>query len=94
LRYQQAACIWSWRERCSMERISGCAGFLSTIVPMLRSGTASSRDVTTEYGGERVTNLRIENCVLSDNHNLPEVGWLDDTDEPAEEGFGGGMYLR
>ena len=44
--------------------------------------------------GERVTNLRIEHCVLSDNHNPLGVGWLDDTDEPAEEGFGGGIYLR
>ena len=46
------------------------------------------------YGirAENVRELRIENCVVSDNHN-PDVGWLSDTDDPVEDGFGGGVYL-
>ena len=40
-----------------------------------------------------VTGLRIENCVISGNHNPWEAGWLSDTHEPAKEGFGGGVYL-
>ena len=38
-------------------------------------------------------NLTIENCVVSDNYNPRDHGWLTDTIEPAEEGFGGGVYL-
>ncbi|MCH7801009.1 MAG: right-handed parallel beta-helix repeat-containing protein [Chloroflexi bacterium] len=39
---------------------------------------------------QRVT---IENCVVSDNHNPADTGWLTDTASPNEEGFGGGIYL-
>lgn len=48
------------------------------------------------YQGIRAVNvarLKIENCVVSDNHNPAEVGWLPDSNEPVEEGFGGGIYL-
>ena len=40
-----------------------------------------------------VTRLRILNCVVSDNHNPLDTGWLPDSVEPVEEGFGGGIYL-
>ena len=39
---------------------------------------------------QRVT---IENCVVSDNHNPTDTGWLEDTATPNEDGFGGGIYL-
>ena len=42
---------------------------------------------------ENVRNLRIQNCVVSDNHNPREIGWLPDTHQPNEEGYGGGIYL-
>ena len=38
-------------------------------------------------------NLKVSDCVLTDNANRPNAGWLPDTEEPAEEGFGGGIYL-
>ena len=37
--------------------------------------------------------LTILNCVVSDNHNPIDTGWLPDSIEPVEEGFGGGIYL-
>ena len=48
------------------------------------------------YGirAQNVKKLRIENCVVSDNHNPSDAGWLSDTVDPAEDGFGGGIYLR
>ena len=48
------------------------------------------------YGirAENVTRLSINNCVVSDNANPIDAGWLPDTDSPVEEGFGGGIYLR
>ena len=48
------------------------------------------------YGvrAEHVRRLRIENCVLSDNHNPRHIGWLSDTVNPSEAGLGGGIYLR
>jgi parallel beta-helix repeat protein len=39
---------------------------------------------------QRVT---IENCVVSDNYNPTDTGWLEDTATPNENGFGGGIYL-
>ena len=38
-------------------------------------------------------NLTIENCVVSDNYNPRDRGWLTDTIDPVEEGYGGGVYL-
>ena len=49
------------------------------------------------YYGVRVENVRqltIESCVVSDNHNPRDVGWLPDTIDPVEDSFGGGIYLR
>ena len=48
------------------------------------------------YGirAENVSNLTIRGCVVSDNTNLPDAGWLPDIEAPVEEGFGGGIYLR
>ena len=48
------------------------------------------------YGihAENVDRLSIQNCVVSDNTNPTDAGWLPDTDSPMEEGFGGGIYLR
>ena len=48
------------------------------------------------YGiqAENVTRLSINNCVVSDNTNPIDAGWLPDTDSPVEEGFGGGIHLR
>ena len=48
------------------------------------------------YGirAQNVTKLSIENCIVSDNHNPSDAGWLPDTIDPVEEGFGGGIYLR
>jgi parallel beta-helix repeat protein len=48
------------------------------------------------YGirAENVGKLTIRNCVVSDNHNPRDTGWLPDTDDPSDEGFGGGLYLR
>ena len=46
------------------------------------------------YYGIRAVNvgkLTIEDCVVSDNHNPKDRGWLPDTDDPMEEGFGGGF---
>jgi parallel beta-helix repeat protein len=40
-----------------------------------------------------VANLTIENCVVADNFNPRDRGWLTDTIDPVEEGFGGGVYL-
>ena len=47
------------------------------------------------YGihADNVSNLNIRGCVVSDNTNPPEAGWLSDTEAPVEEGFGGGIYL-
>ena len=42
---------------------------------------------------ENIRNLRIEDCVVTDNCNPQGVGWLPDTHQPNEEGYGGGMYL-
>lgn len=42
---------------------------------------------------ENVRNLRIEDCVVSDNHNPGDAGWLPDTHLPNEAGYGGGIYL-
>ena len=42
---------------------------------------------------ENVRNLRIEDCVVSDNHNQGDAGWLPDTHLPNEAGYGGGIYL-
>ena len=48
------------------------------------------------YGirAEDVRNLNIRGCVVSDNANPLDAGWLPDIDGPVEEGFGGGIYLR
>ena len=48
------------------------------------------------YGiqSENVSNLTIRGCVVSDNANTPDAGWLPDTEAPVEEGFGGGIYLH
>lgn len=48
------------------------------------------------YGirAENVGNLTIQGCVVSDNANPPDAGWLPDIEAPVEEGFGGGIYLR
>ena len=43
---------------------------------------------------ENVTNLTIRGCVVSDNANPLDAGWLPDIEAPVEEGFGGGIYLR
>ena len=43
---------------------------------------------------ENVSNLTIRGCVVSDNANPPDAGWLPDIEAPVEEGFGGGIYLR
>ena len=40
-----------------------------------------------------VTSLNVQGCVVSDNTNSLDAGWLPDTEEPVEEGFGGGIYL-
>ena len=40
-----------------------------------------------------VGNLNIRGCVVSDNTNPTDAGWLPDTVAPVEEGFGGGIYL-
>ncbi len=40
-----------------------------------------------------VTNLNVQGCVVPDNTNPLDTGWLPDTEEPVEEGFGGGIYL-
>lgn len=42
---------------------------------------------------QNVTNLKIQGCVVSDNTNPLDAGWLSDIDAPVEEGFGGGIYL-
>ena len=48
------------------------------------------------YGihADNVSNLAIRGCVVSDNTNPLDAGWLPDIDGPVEEGFGGGIYLR
>ena len=48
------------------------------------------------YGirAENVGNLTIRGCVVSDNANPSDAGWLPDIEVPVEEGFGGGIYLR
>ena len=47
------------------------------------------------YGirAENVGNLNVRGCVVSDNANPRDAGWLPDIDAPVEEGFGGGIYL-
>ena len=47
------------------------------------------------YGihADNVSNLNIRSCVVSDNTNPLDAGWLSDTEAPVEEGFGGGIYL-
>ena len=47
------------------------------------------------YGihADNVRNLTIRDCVVSDNTNPLDVGWLPDIETPVEEGFGGGIYL-
>ncbi len=42
---------------------------------------------------ENVANLTIRGCVVSDNTNPLDAGWLPDIEAPVEEGFGGGIYL-
>lgn len=48
------------------------------------------------YGirAENVKNLTIRGCVVSDNANPSDAGWLPDIEAPVEEGFGGGIHLR
>ena len=48
------------------------------------------------YGihADNVRNLNIRGCVVSDNTNPRDAGWLPDIGGPVEEGFGGGIYLR
>ena len=48
------------------------------------------------YGihADNVGRLTIRGCVVSDNTNPVDAGWLPDTEAPVEEGFGGGIYLR
>ena len=48
------------------------------------------------YGirAENVSSLKIQGCVVSDNTNPLDAGWLPDMEAPVEEGFGGGIYLR
>ncbi len=43
---------------------------------------------------ENVSDLKIRGCVVSDNTNPLNAGWLPDTEAPMEEGFGGGIYLH
>ena len=47
------------------------------------------------YGihADNVNNLTIRGCVVSDNTNPLDAGWLHDIEAPVEEGFGGGIYL-
>ena len=47
------------------------------------------------YGirAENVSNLNISDCVVTDNTNPLDAGWLPDIEAPVEEGFGGGIYL-
>ncbi len=47
------------------------------------------------YGiyAQNVRNLNVRGCVVSDNANPVDVGWLPDIEAPVEEGFGGGIYL-
>ena len=48
------------------------------------------------YGihADNVSNLNIRGCIVSDNANPLDAGWLPDIAGPVEEGFGGGIYLR
>lgn len=48
------------------------------------------------YGmrADNVTNLAIRGCVVSDNTNPLDAGWLPDIEAPVEEGSGGGIYLN
>ena len=48
------------------------------------------------YGirAERVKNITVSGCVVTDNYNPPGIGWLADTARPETEGFGGGLYIR
>ena len=43
---------------------------------------------------ENVRSLSIEDCVVSDNYSPQGIGWLPDTNDPNENGYGGGIYLR
>ena len=47
------------------------------------------------YGirAENVSNMNLRGCIVSDNTNPRDAGWLPDTEAPVEEGFGGGVYL-
>ena len=47
------------------------------------------------YGirAENVSSLNISDCIVSDNTNPLDAGWLPDIEAPVEEGFGGGIYL-
>ena len=47
------------------------------------------------YGihADNVNNLTIRGCVVSDNTNSRDAGWMPDIEAPVEEGFGGGIYL-
>ena len=56
------------------------------------AGAVLDGEDCTGIRAENVRELRIENCIVSDNHN-PDVGWLPDSDDPTEDGFGGGIYL-
>ena len=47
------------------------------------------------YQGLQIENCQrvtIENCVVSDNHNPVDAGWLADTANPSADGFGGGIH--
>ena len=48
------------------------------------------------YGirAERVKNLTVSGCVVTENYNAPGIGWLADTARHETEGFGGGLYIR
>ena len=62
------------------------------------------RDVTIANGAifgfhygihaESVTNLVVRGCMVADNANPVDAGWLPDIERPVEEGFGGGIYLN
>lgn len=57
---------------------------------------ANGTVIRCHYGirAENVSNLTLSDCVVSDNTNPPDTGWLPDIEAPVEEGFGGGIYLR
>ncbi|MDE2785499.1 MAG: right-handed parallel beta-helix repeat-containing protein [Chloroflexota bacterium] len=57
---------------------------------------ANGTVISFHYGihADNVSNLNIRGCVVSDNTNPLDAGWLPDISGPVEEGFGGGIYLR